>query len=61
MGLAVSLQTTKNLTVNRQKGGIFTVNRQKKQLLLAVKRLQGLSNLTVLVGHLGLLALKESF
>ena len=30
-------------------------------LLLAVKRLHGISNLTILVGHLGLLALKESF
>ena len=42
------------------KTAIFTVNRQTKQLLLAVKRLQGLSNLTILVGHLRLLALTES-
>ena len=49
------------LTVNRQQRTFFTVNRQKKWSLLAVKRFQGLSNLTILVGHLGLLSLKESF
>ena len=61
MGLTVSRQTAKNLTVNRQKRDNFTVNRQKRQLLSAVKRFQGLSNLTISAAHLGLRALKESF
>ena len=46
------------LTVSRQTAENFTANRQKKQLLLAVKRFQGLSNVTILAG---MRALKESF
>ena len=61
MGLAVSCQTTKNLTVNRQKRAIFIVNRQNKQLLLTVKRVQSLSNVTNSAVHAEFLALKESF
>ena len=60
MGSTVSRQTGKNLTVNRQKKADFTrksVNRQDNNSLLAVKRFQGLSNLS----YLGLLALTESF
>ena len=58
----VNRQPSNGQTFSRQpsKRAIFTVNRQTKQLLLAVKRLQGLSNLTILVGHLRLLALTES-
>ena len=51
MGLTVSRQTAKNLTVNRQKAVI---------ILLVVKRFQGLPNLTISAAHLGLRALKES-
>ena len=61
MGLTVSRQTAKNLTVNRQKKGKFYRQPSKKQLLLAVKRFQGLSNLIISAVHFGLLALKESF
>ena len=53
MGLTASRQMTKNLTVNRQKTSIFTVNRQKSIYKLAVKRFQGLSNLTISAAHLG--------
>ena len=38
----VSRQTAKNLIVNRWKRAILTVNRQRKQLSLAVKQFQGL-------------------
>ena len=61
MGLTVSRQTAKNLTVNRQKRTIFTVNRQKGTYKLAVKRLQGLSNLTISAAHLGCWLPKNSF
>ena len=43
MGLTVSRQMAKNLTVNRQRS-IYK---------LTVKRLQGLSNLTISAAHLG--------
>ena len=46
------------LTVSRQKAKNFTVNRQRKELSLAVKRFQGLSNLTTSAFHVGLLVLK---
>ena len=53
MGLTVSRQTAKNLTVNRQKRTSLTLNRQKGTYKLAVKQLQGLSNLTISDAHLG--------
>ena len=73
MGLTVSRQTAKNLTVNRQpsKKGKFTVKRQKRTSLtlnrqkgtykLAVKQLQGLSNLTISDAHLGCWLPKNCF
>ena len=54
MGLTVSRQTAKNLTVNlKKKRTIFTINLQKGTYKLAVKRLQGLSNLAISAAHLG--------
>ena len=41
MGLTVSRQMAKNLTANRQKGEFYR-QPSKKQLLLAVKRFQGI-------------------
>ena len=62
MGLTVSRQTAKTLTVNRQKGQFLpSTVRQRKQLSLAAKQFEGLSNLTISALHVGLLALKESF
>ena len=61
MGLTVSRQTAKNLTVNRQKRAIFTVNRQKGTYKLAVKRLQGPSNLAISAAHLGCWLPKNRF
>ena len=61
MGLTVSRQTAQNLTENRQKTAIFAVNRPKRgSSMLTVKWFQGISNLTILLAHHGLLALKES-
>ena len=48
------------LTDGRHQVKILTVSRPKKRLLLAVKQLQDLSNLTISVAHLGPLALSES-
>ena len=61
VGLTVSLQTAKNLTVNRQKRTIFTINRQQGTYELAVKRSQGLSNLTISAAHLGFWLPKNRF
>ena len=61
MGLTVSRQTAKNLTVNRQKRTIFIVNRQKSTYKLAVKRLQGLSNLTISAAPLSCRLYKNRF
>ena len=61
----VNRQPSNGQKFNRQpsKKGKFYRQPSKKQLLLilAVKRFQGLSNLTISAAHLGLLALKESF
>ena len=59
----VNRQSSNRLKFNRQasKRAIFTINRQKEQLLLAVKRFNGLSNITISAAHPERLALKESF
>ena len=59
----VNRQPSNGQKFNRapSKKGKFYRQRSKKQLLLAVKRFQGLSNLTISAVHFGLLALKESF
>ena len=62
MGLTVSRQTAKNSNRQLSKKGIFFYRQpSKRQLSFAVKRFQGLSNLTISAAHLGLLALNESF
>ena len=58
VGLTGSRQTAKNSTFT-VKRAFFTVNSQRKQLSLALKQFQGLSNLAISASHVGLLALKE--
>ena len=48
------------LNVNRRKRPICTVNRQDKAVIPAVKRFQGLSNITISASHPGLLAFKKN-
>ena len=60
----VTRQPSNSLKFNRQspkKKAIFTVSRQKKKILLAIKWFQGLSKITVLVAHPRLLAPIELF
>ena len=49
------------LTVSCQKGNFFTVIRQKYRLILTVKKLPGISNLTFSADLHGILASEESF
>ena len=60
MGLTISSQTVLNLTVNLQKRLIFTVSLQKCQLILTVKKFQGILNLTISADPHGILAPEES-
>ena len=50
----------KSLVLFRKTALNLTVNRHKRQSLLAVKRFTGLSNFTISADHLGLLDVKQS-
>ena len=50
----------KSLVLFRKTALNLTVNRHKRQSLLAVKRFAGLSNFTISADHLGLLDVKQS-